>query len=72
MAGWWLLTIFLWAYGLLCVCVGLFRFPKAIWNMGKIEGFKKVLGVIGTQIFLTVWGLAAIAGGVLLLIFKIL
>ncbi len=72
MAGWWVLTIFLWLYGLLCASVGLLTFPKAVWNMGKIEGFKKIMGVIGTRIFLTVWGLAALAGGILLLIYKIL
>ncbi len=65
------LGIFLIAYGLFCLVIGLFKAPAAIWNMSKIEGFKKVLGVIGTQIFLSIWGAAAIAGGIVLLIFNL-
>ena len=58
------LGIFLLAYGLLCLALGLLKQPAAIWNMGKIEGFKKILGVVGTQIFITVWGLASIGVGI--------
>ena len=39
-----------------------------LWNMAKIEGFKKILGVIGTQIFLSVWGAAAVDVGIWLLV----
>lgn len=42
--------------------------PKKIWNMKKIEGFKKVLGEKGTVIFFYVWGGAFLALGVWLLI----
>ena len=66
--GFIVLGIFLIAYGLFCVLVGLFKFPAAVWNMAKIEGFKKILGDIGTQIFLSLWGGAALAGGIILLI----
>lgn len=44
--------------------------PKNIWNMKKIEGFKKVLGENGTVIFFYVWGAGFTALGVWLLIKK--
>jgi hypothetical protein len=58
------------AYGLFCVSVGLFKTPKAVWIMGKIEGFKKILGDVGTQVFLTVWGAAALGLGAWLAFFR--
>ena len=61
------LGIFLLAYGVFCVTVGLFKIPF-IWNMSKIQGFRKYLGVVGTQIFLIVWGLAALGFGIWLVI----
>ncbi|MCK4543290.1 MAG: hypothetical protein KAU17_13740 [Spirochaetales bacterium] len=67
-----LLVIFLGLYGLFCIVLGLFKVPSKVWNMGKIEGFKKFLGVIGTQIFLAVWGGAALAGGIILLVNNVL
>ncbi len=62
-----LVSILLLAYGAFCVAVGLFKIP-AIWNMGKIEGFRKYLGDVGTQIFLIVWGLASLALGIFFLV----
>lgn len=57
-------------YGLSCILIGLFKTPKAVWNMGKIEGFKKILGDVGTQVFLTVWGAAALGLGAWLAFFR--
>ncbi|MCM1988273.1 hypothetical protein [Oceanirhabdus seepicola] len=41
--------------------------PEKIWNMKKIEGFKKVLGEKGTVIFFYIWGAAFVVLGVWLL-----
>jgi hypothetical protein len=59
-----ILGIFLLAYGILCLSVGLLKAPKEIWDLDKIEGFKKRLGDVGTQIFLGVWGLSTAGIGV--------
>jgi len=58
------LGLVLLAYGLFCVVVGVSKKPGAIWTMAKIEGFKKILGEVGTQIFISVWGLIALGFGV--------
>jgi hypothetical protein len=71
MIGLFILGIFLILYGLFCLIIGIFKAPEGIWNMSKIEGFKKMLGEIGTQIFLIVWGVLAVAGGILLIIYNI-
>ncbi len=68
MIGLLVLGIVLILYGLLCLAVGLFKFPPVIWNMSKIQGFVNVLGKIGTQIFISVWGAAALVGGIYLVI----
>lgn len=39
--------------------------PGKIWNMGKIQGFVKVLGEKGTVIFFYVWGAAFVVLGIL-------
>ena len=62
-----ILGIFLLVYGVICVAVGLFKIP-VIWNMGKIQGFRKMLGDVGTQIFIGVWGLAALGVGIWLVV----
>jgi hypothetical protein len=36
------------AYSVFCIVVGLFRFPAAMWNMAKIQGFRKILKDVGT------------------------
>lgn len=43
-----------------------FKKPEKIWSMAKIEGFKKVLGEKGTIIFFNIWGILAVAFGLLL------
>ena len=57
------LGIFLILYGGFCVVVCIFKIP-VIWNMGKIQGFRKFLGEIGTQIFFIVWGGASLGFGI--------
>lgn len=41
--------------------------PEKVWNMKKIETFKKLLGEKGTVIFFYIWGLAFVVLGVWLL-----
>lgn len=41
--------------------------PEKIWNMKKIEVFKKVLGDRGTEIFFYVWALMFLFLGVWLI-----
>lgn len=38
--------------------------PKAIWNLGKIQGFVQLLSEKGTVVFFTVVGIVTIAGGI--------
>lgn len=57
------LGIVLIVYGVFCGIIALFKIP-VIWNMAKIQGFRKILGDVGTQIFITVWGLAALGFGI--------
>jgi len=52
-------------YGVLCLFIGLMK-PPVIWNMGKIKAIEKVMGKVGAQIFILVWGLAALVAGLLL------
>jgi hypothetical protein len=41
--------------------------PEKIWNMKKIEFFKKVLGDKGTEIFFYIWAVIFLVLGVWLL-----
>lgn len=41
--------------------------PKAIWNLGKIQGFVQLLSEKGTVIFFSIVGIATILGGMWLL-----
>lgn len=41
--------------------------PEKIWNMKKIETFKKVLGEKGTVIFFLIWGTGFTALGIWLM-----
>lgn len=41
--------------------------PEKVWNMKKIEAFKKVLGEKGTVIFFYIWGAAFAVLGIWLL-----
>ncbi|MFC2090001.1 hypothetical protein ACFLT1_04430 [Bacteroidota bacterium] len=42
--------------------------PAKIWNMGKIQGFVKILGDLGTVIFFIIWGLIGLGFGIWLTI----
>lgn len=42
--------------------------PKAIWSLGKIQGFVQLLSEKGTVIFFSIVGIATIVGGVYLLL----
>ncbi len=70
MTGLFILGIFLILYGIFCLVIGIFKVPAGIWNMSKIEGFKKLLGETGTQIFIAVWGVIAVVGGILLIVYN--
>ena len=54
-------------YGVLTLYIAYAR-PKSIWNIGKIQGFVQLLSEKGTVIFFTLVGIAAIAGGIYLLV----
>lgn len=41
--------------------------PEKMWNMKKIESFKKVLGEKGTVIFFYIWGTGFVVLGIWLL-----
>lgn len=59
--------IFLLIWGVMVLGVAFFK-PKAIWKLGKIQGFVQLFGEVGTTIFFSVVGAAAAVGGVLILI----
>lgn len=42
--------------------------PKAVWNLGKIQGFVQLLSEKGTVIFFSIVGIGTIVGGLLLLV----
>ncbi len=67
MDGFALLGIVLFVYAALVFFVAVKK-PEKIWNMGKIEAFRKVLGERGTVIFFIIWGLLAVAVGIWLLV----
>ena len=41
--------------------------PKAIWNIGKIQGFVQLLSEKGTVSFFSIVGIVTILGGVFLM-----
>jgi len=63
MNAWALLGIVLILYAVLVVYIAVKK-PAKIWEMGKIQGFIKVLGDKGTVIFFYVWAAIALAGGI--------
>jgi hypothetical protein len=56
-----LLALLCFAYLGLCLWIAVKK-PDAIWNMGKLEVMKKLMGEKGTQIFIIIFGV--IIGGV--------
>lgn len=61
------LGIFLVLYGIAVYLITALR-PTKIWQTGKIQGFIKILGEIGTRIFFFIFGGAALGFGIFLLI----
>ena len=61
------LAIFLVVYAVACYLIALFK-PSKIWNMGKIQGFVKIMGEVGTQIFIFIFGSVSLGFGIWLLI----
>ncbi len=53
-------------YALVVVLIAVMK-PEKIWNMKKIELFKKFLGDKGTEIFFYIWALIFLILGVWLL-----
>lgn len=58
--------LFLIVWGALTVLVAVLR-PKTIWQLGKVQGFVQLLTERGAVIFFSAVGLAAVAGGLLIL-----
>lgn len=53
-------------YGILCIIIGLLK-PPFIWQMKKLQVLKKMLkSDTNLQIFILVWGLAALLVGLLI------
>lgn len=44
-----------------------YKKPEAVWNMKKIQGFVKVLGKKGTDIFFYIWAIGFTILGIWLL-----
>ena len=60
------LAIFLIIYGLFCILIGIMKLP-AIWNMKKLQIMAKMFkGDRNLQIFIIVWGIAALVVGIIL------
>lgn len=57
MNGWALLGILAILYAVMVIVIAVKK-PEKVWNMKKIQGFKKVLGENGTVIFFYIWGIA--------------
>jgi hypothetical protein len=67
MAGSLVLGLALLLWGVATVLTALFK-PKAIWRMGKIQGFVQVLTETGAVIFFSTMGAVAIAAGIIVLL----
>ena len=67
MDGMTILAIFLILWGLSTLLVGALR-PQVLWKNAKIQGFVSILSDSGTTILFVVIGLAAMVGGILILV----
>jgi hypothetical protein len=67
--GWSLLGLLLIVYAVVVAYIA-FKQPEKIWDMAKIQLFRKVLGELGPVIFFVIFALAALGFGVWLLVFK--
>lgn len=60
------LAIVLIIYGVFCLYIGVTKMP-AIWKMKKLQIMQKMFGgETGLQIFIIVWGIAAIVVGIII------
>ncbi|WP_420644759.1 hypothetical protein [Candidatus Leptofilum sp.] len=59
-----LLGLLAFAYAGLVIYLAATKKPAAIWNMGKIQAFIKVLGEKGTVTFFYIWGALFAALGI--------
>lgn len=61
-----ILAIVLIIYGVFCIYIGLTKMP-AIWNMKKLQIMAKMFkGDRNLQIFVIIWGIAALVVGILI------
>lgn len=58
-------SIVLIIYGVFCLYIGLTKAPF-IYNMKKLQIMEKMMGKFGLQIFLIIWGIAALLVGILI------
>lgn len=59
------LGIILIVYGMFCILIGLLKLPM-IWNMKKLQIMAKMFkGDRNLQIFVIVWGIAALVAGII-------
>lgn len=54
-------------YGVATLYIAYFK-PKAIWNIGKIQGFVQLLSEKGTVILFSIVGIATLVSGIYLLL----
>lgn len=59
-----ILGIVMVVYGIFVAFLAITKKPEAIWNMGKVQGFVKILGETGTKIFFIIFALVVAGFGV--------
>ncbi|WDV47422.1 hypothetical protein PV797_07025 [Clostridiaceae bacterium M8S5] len=70
MNGWALLGLVFIIYSVFILFVSIKK-PTSIWEMKKIQGFKKMFGENGTVVFFIIWGLIIGSLGVWMLVTKV-
>ena len=61
-----ILSVVLIIYGVFCIYIGLLK-PPMIWKMKKLQIMQKMFGGSGgLQIFIRIWGIAALVIGILI------
>ena len=61
------LGVFLVLWGIATLAVAALK-PPALWGTSKIQSFVKSFGDRGTVVFLAIWGVVGLGGGVALLL----
>jgi hypothetical protein len=69
MDGTTIIGIALIVWGLSTGLIAIFK-PKALWKMGKIQGFVQILGATGTTILFFIAALIAVAVGIWVLTYQ--